>query len=129
MINTIKGGYLTLCRKASAAFVSPTIAQGRAFLFLFGLGILVLGLKAGVDAQGLTITYNDTRLTDSINGIMTYIEGSFGALIMIAAGLGSIISAAFGQYRAAISLLVVAVGAFILRSLISTFFNDTGIMQ
>ena len=43
---------------------------------------------------------------------------------MVAAGLGTIISAAFGQYRAALALLVVAIGAFILRSLVTTFFND-----
>jgi hypothetical protein len=48
---------------------------------------------------------------------------------MAASGVGAIMSAAFGQYKAALSLMVVAVGAFILRSLISTFFNDMGIQQ
>ena len=92
-------------------------------LFLFGIGMLSLGLSAGADAQH-SIVYNDTRIADATNGILTYIEGSFGALVMISAGLGAIISSAFGQYRAALGLLVVAVGAFILRSLVSTFFND-----
>jgi hypothetical protein len=46
---------------------------------------------------------------------------------MVSAGIGAIMSSAFGQYRAALSLLVVALGAFILRSVLSTFFNDTRI--
>ena len=46
---------------------------------------------------------------------------------MVAAGIGAILSSAFGQYKAALSLLVVAVGAFILRSIIGTFFNDNNV--
>jgi hypothetical protein len=42
---------------------------------------------------------------------------------MVVAGLGAIISAAFGAYRAAVGMLVVAVGAFILRALVSLFFG------
>jgi hypothetical protein len=38
-------------------------------------------------------------------------------------------SAAFGQYKAALSLMIVAVGAFILRSFMSTFFNDLNIQD
>ena len=53
-----------------------------------------------------------------------YIEGSFGVLIMVVSGLGAIMSSAFGQYRAALGCLVVAVGSFILRSVASTFFNS-----
>ena len=60
---------------------------------------------------------------------MTYLEGSFGALVMAAAGIGAIMSAAFGQFKASLSLMVVAVGAFILRSLMGTFFNDIGIQS
>lgn len=125
IIKSIKRNYLAACQKSAASFYSPTEAQGRAGLFILGIALLGLGMNSGVDAQGLTVTYNDTRIADSVNGILTYIEGSFGALVMISAGLGAIISSAFGQYRAALGLLVVAVGAFILRSLVSTFFNDT----
>ena len=99
-------------------------------LFVLGVALLSGGLSAGVEAQtGGVITYNDTRVTNSINAILTYIEGSFGALVMIAAGIGAILSSAFGQYRAALGLLVVAVGAFILRSFVATFFNDANIAE
>jgi len=75
------------------------------------------------------VKYNDAKVANAVNAIMTYLEGSFGALIMAASGIGAIMSAAFGQYKAALSLMVVAVGAFILRSIMSTFFNDTNIQN
>jgi len=117
-----------------AGFSSPTHSQVRTLLLLLGSSLLVFGLVSQPLAQGggtggLTTTYNDARIVDAINAILTYIEGAFGALIMIAAGLMAIISAAMGQYKAALGLLVVAVGAFILRSLVGTFFNDEGIQS
>ena len=99
-------------------------------LFAVGTTIAVAGVVDDAMAQigsGAAIQYNAERIDAAVNAIMTYLEGSFGALIMAAAGVGAIMSAAFGQYKASLSLLVVAVGSFILRSLIGTFFNDVGI--
>jgi len=102
----------------------------QSLLMLTGVAILALGLSHGLLAQqdGLTIQYNDVRFAEASNAILSYLEGSFGALIMVVAGLIAIISAAFGQYRAAMGCLIIAVGAFILRSFIGTFFNDGNIM-
>lgn len=104
-------------------------------LFLIGVALIVGGLSLEATAQGSggggggghAITYNDARLANSINALFTYLEGTFGALVMVTAGVGAIMSAATGQYKAALGLLIVAVGAFILRSVLSTFFNDTSI--
>lgn len=128
MITKIKNTYVTLGQKISAATIAPTEKQARLALFVAGVAVLGLGLSHDVYAaiEGQT-TYNDDRINNAVNAIMTYLEGSFGALIMAASGIGAIMSAAFGQYKAALSLMVVAVGSFILRSLISTFFNDIGI--
>ncbi len=138
-MKTLKTYYTSTCRSLGASLTSPSNTQIQCFLVLFGVSLLTLGSIDLALAQsgggglrgsdGGLITFNDTRVTNSVNAILTYIEGSFGALIMIAAGLGAIISSAFGQYRAALGLLVVAVGAFILRSLVSTFFNDANILQ
>ncbi len=128
MIKKVNAAYVSTCRHLSAMFVAPSRSQGQAMLFLFGIALLYFGLTDESFARaGGQIQYNDVRVTNAINAVLTYIEGSFGALVMISAGLGAIISSAFGQYRAALGLLVVAVGAFILRSLVSTFFNDQGI--
>ena len=110
---------------------APTGGQGQALLFGLGVVLIASGVYVDAIAQGTRAapgsnlgTYNDTRVAEAVNRVFGYLEGSLGALIMVAAGLGTIISAAFGPYRAALALLVVAIGAFILRSLVTTFFND-----
>ena len=125
----------TACQYTAASFAAPSEAQVRTIIFLAGISMLAISLSLDATAQtggggGNTSTkYNDAKVANAVNAIMTYLEGSFGALIMAASGIGAIMSAAFGQYKAALSLMVVAVGAFILRSIMSTFFNDQNIQN
>jgi len=72
---------------------------------------------------GIGVADGDFRLLEMNHRLLELVEGNLGALIMISAGIAAIISAAFGAYRAAIGLLVVAVGAFILRSMVDIFFD------
>lgn len=99
-------------------------------IYLCGVALLSWAFMDTADAATTSggITYNDSKITNSVNAIMLYLEGSFGALVMAAAGIGAIVAAAFGGYKASLSLMVVAIGAFILRSIMSTFFNDRGII-
>ena len=125
----------TACQYTAASFAAPSEAQVRTIIFLAGISMLAISLSLDATAQGLggggntSTKYNDAKVANAVNAIMTYLEGSFGALIMAASGIGAIMSAAFGQYKAALSLMVVAVGAFILRSIMSTFFNDMNIQN
>jgi len=123
----------TACQYTAASFAAPSEAQVRTIIFLAGISMLAISLSLDATAQGTggntSTKYNDAKVANAVNAIMTYLEGSFGALVMAAAGIGAIMSAAFGQYKAALSLMMVAVGAFILRSLMSTFFNDTNIQD
>jgi hypothetical protein len=90
-------------------------------MLLSGAVILAGGLAGVSFAQ-------DNRIEEAASLILTdLIEGSFGALVMIVAGLVAIVAAAMGAYRAAISALVVAVGAFILRTFVTIFFPDVGL--
>ncbi len=130
LINTknVRERYLEICQKIGAFKISPSRMQGQLALFAFGVVILSAGLMMDVHAQGLEGTnFNDDRIANSVDTLLTYLEGSFGALVMVVAGIGAILSSAFGQYRAALGCLVVAVGAFILRSFLSTFFNTESI--
>lgn len=127
MFSRIKDSYKSACTKVGACLKAPSRAQGQLFLFALGIVLVSFGLIEGVEARD--IKYNDQRVSQSVNGVLTYLEGSVGALVMVACGIGAIMSSAFGQYRAALGLMVVAVGAFILRSLMSTFFNDTVVMS
>ncbi len=65
----------------------------------------------------------EEQITCAVASLFRLIEGHFGALVMVVAGLGAIIASAMGAYRAAVGMLVVAVGSFILRALVSLFFG------
>lgn len=93
---------------------------------LVGLFVLVHGLHLLTFAQsgpGSGVFAGDDRIYEAARRLFLLIEGNFGALIMVCAGLASIIAAAFNQYRKAFSMLIVASGAFILRSLVVIFFD------
>ena len=133
-IANVSKKFTALCQRTSAAFVAPTEKQARAVLFVAGVSMIALSLSLDAIAQagggGMVYTkYNDLKVANAVNAVLTYLEGSFGALVMAAAGIGAIMSASFGQYKAALSLMIVAVGAFILRSFMSTFFNDENIQS
>lgn len=74
-------------------------------------------------APAADVPYNDSLPRFATGNLFMLIEGAFGALIMVAAGLGALFAAAMGAYKMALTLLVVAVGAFILRALVSLFFG------
>jgi hypothetical protein len=130
----LKKAYTNICQKVGTMLVAPSARQVQLMLFGIGAVLLVSGLtvEAGAQAQlgGYTnkATYNDARVAEAADVILLYINGAFGALVMIACGVAAILSSAFGQYRAAMGLMVVAVGSFILRSLVNTWFN-TGSMK
>lgn len=120
--------YTATGQKIGAVINSPSKQQAQLALFLLGIVVLSVGFEWEAVAQR-NIRYNNIRLTQATNGVLLYLEGSFGALVMVASGIGAILSSAFGQYKAALGLMVVAIGSFILRSLMSTFFNDQGIQE
>ena len=133
---TIKGavkkfrtGYMELGQKFGAFQVAPSRSQAQASLFALGVVLLTVGLitHASADPTVAGAEFNDERIANSVNTLLAYLEGSFGALVMVASGIGAILSSAFGQYRAALGCLIVAVGAFILRSILATFFNTSSI--
>lgn len=119
--------WIGVFRARCARFVAPSKQNIQLLLLALAVGILCAGLASESLAQAPG--YDDSRIVNAVNKILIYLQGSFGALIMVCAGLGAIISSAFGQYRASLGLLVVAIGSFILRSIMSTFFNTSGIEQ
>lgn len=117
-------GYVLACRRGYAFLTTHTTRHLTALMLLLGTVLLVGGLgELSVAQPGLGVDEGDERIEIVTTRIFRLIEGNAGSLIMVIAGLGAIISAAFGAYRAAVGLLVVAVGAFILRALVDIFFN------
>lgn len=120
----LKKAYLHAGQRVGAMLVAPSARQMQGMLFGIGALLLVAGLIDGAVAYDPRSSYNDDRVAEAADVVLVYLNGAFGALVMIACGIGAILSSAFGQYRAALGLMVVAVGSFILRSLVATWFND-----
>lgn len=136
IISSTKERALDVTRKVSLAMTTPTEKQAQLILFSAGVLLLGVGLSADLFAQPTSVGgvpnagtggIEDGRIANAVSTLFRFLEGSFGALIMAASGIAAIISAAFGQYKAALSCMVCAVGAFILRSMMNTFFNTTTI--
>lgn len=98
--------------------------------FLTAVGVLITGDPTVVSAVPYfpRANFNDARIAEAADIMITYLTGSFGALMMTITGVSVVIAGAFGQYRAALSLMVVAISSFILRSLVSTWFNDASML-
>ena len=105
--------------------------HANALMLVLGIVLLTGGLIDLSYAQGGGPTgsfseaaYEDDLVRNSVGNLFKLVEGAFGALVMVVSGLGAIVAAAMGAYRAALGMLVVAVGAFILRALVSLFFGS-----
>ena len=120
---------MDLCQYIGASYAAPSRVQIQLTLFVVGIALLTTGLSEASFAQASALDgeVETERLDMAAGAIFKYLEGSFGVLVMVVSGLGAILAAAFGQYRAALGCLVVAVGAFILRAFVMTFFNTEGI--
>ncbi|MDR2338074.1 MAG: hypothetical protein LBE20_05455 [Deltaproteobacteria bacterium] len=101
--------------------------NGNLCLFIMGVVLLTVGLTSVSYAQGvpgiiISSSGWNYRMMMVICRVFEWLEGGFGALIMIAAGLLAIVTAAMGAYKAAMSCLIIAVGVFILRAFATLFF-------
>lgn len=93
--------------------------ERNANLCLFFLGMILLYSGSADFAHAGRGTY-----AEACNGVLSLVEGTFGAMLTAIAGIAAIIASALGGFKMAWSLLVVAIGSFILRSFI-TLFNGT----
>ena len=128
-LHTFKRTYLSGCQKAGAFLHAPSKSHIQLMLLGIGVGLVTMGLAETAHAANSNLNQNPvvdgTAFRNATCVVFRYLEGSFGALVMVASGVGAILSAAFGQYRAALGLMVVAIGSFIIRSLTATFFGTT----
>ena len=60
----------------------------------------------------------------AIKELCLHMEGSLGGLLMVAAGVGGMISAAFGNMKALYSCIITGIGAFTVSSMLSLYFPE-----
>jgi len=123
-LSSISSGISSFYRSLSLRTFGLAYRNRNFILFACGVTLLSVGLSTVAHAQFQSPNYNDTLIRNVIGNLFAMIEGAFGALVMVVAGLFAIIAAAMGSYRSAISMLIVALGAFILRALVSLFFGQ-----
>jgi len=109
--------------KLSGFVHSKALVNANALSLTAGLVLVSAGLVDVAMAQDAP-DWDQTQIATAAEFLLSMIEGALGALIMIVAGIGAIVAAAMGAYRAAVGMLVVAVGAFILRTLVQLFFGE-----
>ncbi len=124
----IKGLGDTLCVRAHV-FMEQNPQQ---VLFALGVIALTLGVTELTHAQPSIVDellgggdddFDDREIRKAVCQLFRLIEGAYGALLMTVAGIGAIVAAAVGGYKAAYQCLVVGIGAFILRSMVSLWFG------
>ncbi len=126
LIKKAAGKFNTIC-----AYVhTKSTSNGNVMLLVLGTVLLVGGLADFSFAQAGDIgdaddSFDQSRIVAAVEFLLSMIEGALGALIMVVAGIAAIVAAAMGAYRAAVGMLAVAIGAFILRALVSLFFGET----
>jgi hypothetical protein len=114
-MNRVISAFDSICRR----IYGFGMRHSTKILLVAGVALLTVGLADVSLAQ----SFDDSQFVEAGSRLLELIEGSFGALIMIVAGLVAIIAAAMGAYKAAMAALIVAVGAFILRSMVTLFFD------
>ena len=86
------------------------------------LGVLgLLWFSALSPEQALA--YNGEKYAEVCRGVLGILGGDFGSLLTAAAGVGAIVAAATGGFKAAWTLIVVAIGSFVLKEYTEIWFN------
>ena len=121
MISTLKNTVITTIQKFKLRVVS--LKHLPVALSIFSISILLL---AG-DVLAQTAATNepvDTRAIDeAICWLMYFQNGSYGALLLAVSGIGAVVGAAMGSYRAAMNCLVVGVGSWLIQPVAELMFN------
>jgi Ca-activated chloride channel family protein len=74
-------------------------------------------------------SYNDTPIAERADIMLTYMNGQFGAMLMILSFLFAVYSVIFRKFKLSGVFVMLTCLTFTLRSLVSTWFNDTTLMQ
>ena len=84
----------------------------------------ILLLNAGLAEYSMAQADPNQQIIFGMCNVFALTEGAFGALVMTVSGLIAVVSAAMGAYRAAMSLIIVALGTYLVRPVVILFFGD-----
>ena len=90
-------------------------------LKLLWVSYLVFG--GVVRAQPAPTPVDTSAIDEAICWLMYFQMGSYGALLLAVSGIGAVVGAAMGSYRAAMNCLVVGVGSWLIQPVADLMFN------
>jgi len=116
-----------MCRSKSYFVNKISNKQIRQFLECFSLialAALFILLPEYAFAQSVARCNGpDGCIARGVCNVLGLVTGSFGAVVMSAAGVISLLSAAMGMYRTTISVIVVGAGSYLLEPMINLFYG------
>ncbi len=115
MRNTFKGLF------TAAKFNVLYSRNAPRLLKLLWVSYLVFG--GVVSAQQNAATVDTSAIDEAICWLMYFQNGSYGALLLAVSGVGAVVGAAMGSYRAAMNCLVVGVGSWLIQPVADLMFN------
>jgi type IV secretory pathway VirB2 component (pilin) len=95
---------------------------GNLSLLLIGVMFLTFGLVNLSIADG--VGEATIIIQKQLCNILKLLEGAFGALVMVVAGLAAVVTAAMGAYKMAMSCVVIACGSHLVQAFMILFFDD-----
>ena len=98
--------------------VKNELRQIPLFILCCGIALLLAGLGQAENAYAF-----DSAIW-AIQELCGHMKGNYGALLMSTAGVGAIVSAAFGNYKASYGFIITGIGAFTITSMLSLYFPD-----
>lgn len=102
----------------------------RTVLFVTGVALIALGshgiahadVEAGSAVDGYITAFDE--LDCGVCAIFAFLEGAYGALLTTMAGISAIVAAGFSNFKMAYNMMIVSLGCFILRSMISLYYGN-----
>jgi hypothetical protein len=92
-------------------------------LSTLALPFIVSAVAHAQSAPPTTPVVDTSAIDEAICWLMHFQEGSYGALLMAVAGIGSLVSAATGNYRTAVNCLVVGIGSWLIEPIALIMFE------
>lgn len=121
LVGGFQAKWRALCRRLYVLRLSYEVHLS--LLVIIGYTVLTLGLADSQNALAAGKPSNpDLEFAIGVCKVLSLPEGPWGALVASIAGLIGVISAAFGMYRAALNAIIVCIGAWLIRPLLSMFF-------
>lgn len=119
----------SLC--ALAAVHVEAVLRGPEMRMLLTLGTLTavfaVTSTAFAQATAASVTPDTQAIDEAICWLLHFQRGSWGALLAAATGISALVSAAIGNYKAALSFLAVCLGSYMPEPLAELYFGSAAL--